>query len=216
MATRKYEQRLRAESAEETRRRILDAVYQLLRSAPAEGVNIDQVARVARVARSTVYVVFGSRAGLFGALGTDLLQRGGFDGILRVGAQPDARETLRCGIRGVVERYAANRDVLRTLHSMARLDAEAVGGAIHEMEQGRTAVLTTWAHKLHEQDILRPDVTVAAAAHLLCLLTSFDSFDLLYTDRALPADQVAALLITTAERGLCPPPRCPSPRAPEV
>jgi hypothetical protein len=31
MATRRYEQRLRAQSAEETRRRVLDAVYDQLR-----------------------------------------------------------------------------------------------------------------------------------------------------------------------------------------
>lgn len=200
---RKYEQRLRAESAEETRHRILDAMYQRLRAAPAEPVNIDQVARIARVARSTVYVVFGSRAGLFGALGTDLQQRGGFDEVLQAGSHPDAREALRGGVRGVVRMYAANRDVLRALHSMAQLDAEAVGGAIHTMEQGRATGMATSARRLAEQGLLRPDVTVAAATDLLCLLTSFDSFDLLYTDRALPADQAAELLITTVERGLC-------------
>ena len=35
MAKRRYEQRLRAEAAEETRRRILDAVYERLREAPS-------------------------------------------------------------------------------------------------------------------------------------------------------------------------------------
>ena len=34
MATRKYDQRLRADAAEQTRRRILDAVYQRLCEAP--------------------------------------------------------------------------------------------------------------------------------------------------------------------------------------
>jgi len=37
---RKYEQRRRAEAAEETRRRILDAVYEQLRAAPAEPISI--------------------------------------------------------------------------------------------------------------------------------------------------------------------------------
>jgi AcrR family transcriptional regulator len=73
MATRKYEQRLRADAAAETRRRILDAVYQWLRETPAEPVSIDRIARLARVARPTVYLVFGSRAGLFEAVGADLL-----------------------------------------------------------------------------------------------------------------------------------------------
>ena len=77
MATRKYEQGLRAEAAEQTRRRILDAVDARLRAAPAEPVNLDKIARAARVARPTIYAVFGSRAGLFSALAHDLFTRGG-------------------------------------------------------------------------------------------------------------------------------------------
>jgi hypothetical protein len=44
----------------------------------------------------------------------DLPERGGFGRMLRAAAHPDAREALRGGIRGVVEMYAAHRDVLRT------------------------------------------------------------------------------------------------------
>src|SRR5262250_1830358 len=77
VATRKYEQRLRAEDAEQTRRRILDALQERLRQAPAEPVSVDQIARAARVSRSTVYLAFGSRAGLFCALGADIADRGG-------------------------------------------------------------------------------------------------------------------------------------------
>ena len=63
MSPRKYEQRVRAEAADETRRRILDAVYERLRAAPSEPVALDRVARRAGVARSTVYLIFGSRGG---------------------------------------------------------------------------------------------------------------------------------------------------------
>ena len=59
------------------------------------------------------------------------------------------------------------------------------------------------ARRLAEQGALRPDVTEAEAADLLWLLTSFDAFDILYTGRSLPAELVAATLITTAERALC-------------
>ena len=41
-------------------------------------VSIDGIARMARVARPTVYLIFGSRAGLFEAVGADLQERGGF------------------------------------------------------------------------------------------------------------------------------------------
>ena len=71
VATRRYEQRARAASAEATRRRILDALYDRLHDAPAAPVSVDAVAQAAGVARSTVYVVFGSRAGLFDAFAAD-------------------------------------------------------------------------------------------------------------------------------------------------
>ena len=87
MATRRYEQRLRAQPADETRRRVLDAVYDRLRAAPAQPVSVDRIARAAGVARSTVYLIFGSRAGLFDAFAADLLERGGF--------QPRARGRRR-------------------------------------------------------------------------------------------------------------------------
>jgi AcrR family transcriptional regulator len=202
MAPRKYEQRLRSEAAQETRRRILDAVYERLREAPTELVSIDRVAQLARVARPTVYLTFGSRAGLFEAVGADLLQRGGFERVLQAAAHPDAREGLRGGIRGVVEMYATHRDVLRVLSSMALLDAAAVGGAIQRLEQGRASGMANLAQRLANQGALRPDVTVDYATDLLWLLTSFGSFDLLYTGRALPVDKVTKTLVTTVEQSL--------------
>ena len=100
MAQRKYEQRLRAEQAEETRRRILDAVYERLRQAPAEPIALDEVARRARVARSTIYLVFGSRAGLFQAFAEDLSERTGLAALTEAVAHPDPREHLRGGLAG--------------------------------------------------------------------------------------------------------------------
>ncbi|ULR51517.1 TetR/AcrR family transcriptional regulator [Streptomyces deccanensis] len=203
MATRKYEQRQRAEAAQETRRRILDAVYDQLRTAPSKPVSVDRIAQAAKVARPTVYLVFGSRAGLFDAVGADLLQRGGFDSMIEKSDHPDAREALRGGIRGVVEMYAAHRDVLRVLSSMALLDSAAVGGAVERMEQRRAAGMAHLAGRLAEQDLLRPDTTVDRATDVLWLLSGFDSFDLLYAGRGAPVDEVADLLVTTAERSLC-------------
>jgi AcrR family transcriptional regulator len=171
--------------------------------ADALRTRFDRIAQLARVARPTVYLAFGSRAGLFEALGADLLQRGGFERILQAAAHPDAREGLRGGVQGVVEMYAAHRDVLRVLTSMAMLDAAAVGGAVQRMEQGRAGGMAHLAQRLADQGMLRLDVTADQATDLLWLLTSFDSFDLLYTGRALSVDMVAKTLITTAERNLC-------------
>ncbi|MGD3108973.1 TetR/AcrR family transcriptional regulator [Streptomyces sp. YGL11-2] len=201
--TRKYEQRLRARAAEETRRRILDAVYRRLADAPAEPVSVDKVARLAEVSRSTIYTAFGSRAGLFDALGMDLLQRGGFTAMVRAVHHPDAREGLRGGIRGNVLMYAAHRDVLRALYSMAQLDAEAVGGAVQRLERGRAEGMNGLATRLSEQGLLRDGLTTEQASDTLWLLTSFDSFDLLCTGRERQPEQASAILTDAAERALC-------------
>jgi AcrR family transcriptional regulator len=203
MATRKYEQRLRAETAEETRRRILDAVHHRLRAEPTQPASVEQIARTARVARSTVYLIFGSRAGLFDAVIADLQQRAGFDRITAAVAHPDAREHLRQGLRASAEVYAVDHDVHQILFSMAAIDPEVAAGAMQRMEQRRSGGMAYLARRLAEQDVLRPDVSEADAAHILYLLTSFDAFDLLYTGRGLSTEAIAGLHLAMAERTLC-------------
>ena len=205
MTARKYEQRLRAEHAEDTRRRILDAAQERLRTAPSRPVSLDQIARDAGVARSTIYLVFGSRTGLFDAVAEDMWNRAGFDRLAEAVRHPDAREHLREATRAGVEVFAALRDVARALFSTAALDADVMSGAIGRIEENRAGGIAHLARRLSEQGVLRPDVTVEEAADLLWVLSSFDAFDLLYTGRGRDVDEVARTLVTTAERTLCLP-----------
>jgi AcrR family transcriptional regulator len=200
MATRRYEQRLRAQSAEETRRRVLDAVYDQLRAAPAERVSVERVARAAGVARSTVYVIFGSRAGLFDAFGDDLLERGGFQGVLDAIADPDPRVTVRAGITATAHTFAAHRDVFRALLSMSALDPEAIGGAMQRSERKRAKGMMWLARRLARHGHLREGLGAKRAADRLWVLTSFDGFDLLYSGRGLSANEVARILVDIADR----------------
>jgi AcrR family transcriptional regulator len=202
MATRRYEQRLRAQTAEETRRRVLDAVYDQLREAPAQPVSVDRIARTAGVARSTVYVIYGSRAGLFDAVSADLLERGGFHRVLDAIADPDPRVTVRDGIAGGVHTFAAHRDVFRALMSMAALDPDAVGGAMQRSEERRTKGMMRLARRLSRHGLLRDGLGAKKAADRLWVLTSFDAFDLLYSGRGLSANEVARVLVDMAERSV--------------
>ena len=204
MPTRKYEQGLRAEAAEETRKRILDALYARLSEQPSEPVSVEQVARLARVARSTIYLVFGSRAGLFDALAAELFRTGEFARVEAAAANPDAREHLRGGIRGATEMMAAHRDVFRVLYSMAQLDEHAVGGAVHRLEEARAREWPVWPSGSADQGLLRDGVTVADANSLIWMYGSFDAFDVLYTGRGLSVDEIVELFTTTLERALYP------------
>ncbi len=109
MPRRKYEQRVRAESAEATRRRILDAAFEAIRASPGQPVSVDAIARAAGASRSTVYLVFGSRTGLLEALRRDVIDRAGYQDLLEATSHPDAREHLRGGIRVGVRIFAADR-----------------------------------------------------------------------------------------------------------
>ena len=202
VAKRRYEQRERAEAAERTRRRILDAVIERLRKAPAEPVSIDHIAEMAGVARSTVYAIFGSRAGLFDGVAADVLEREDYERLLEAKHEPDAREHMRAGFRSGTDMLAADRDIVRALFSMAQLDEGAVGDAVRKREENRAAGMARLAGRLVEQDLLRPDVSAEDAERILWVLTSFDSFDLLYTGRGMSSEAVADLLFATAERAL--------------
>jgi AcrR family transcriptional regulator len=203
--SRKYEQRIRADTAEQTRRRILDAVAQRLRDAPTEPVSLDQVAGLARVARSTIYLIFGSRAGLFDAFTEDLADRTGLASLTEAVANPDVRQHLREGIAAGYRMFTADLVVYRVLFSMNHLDPASLGGAVERMEQRRAGGMAYLARRLAEDSVLRDDVTVEQAMDLLWVLCSFETFDALYTTRGKSLDETIELIISAAEHALCRP-----------
>ena len=199
---RKYTQRVRAEMAEATRNRVLDALYQRLRESPTAPTSVDDVAKAAGVARSTVYLVFGSRAGLFDALSARLLVGGGYDQLVQAQRQPDARRHMSEAITGSTHMFAAHRDVFHVLFALARLDPEAVGGTVHRAERQRAAGIGRLARRLAEQGRLRKGMTAREANDVIWMLGGFEAFDALYTDRGLSADDTARSLVETAERAV--------------
>lgn len=205
MATRKYDQVVRAEAARETRRRILEAVGQRLREAPTEQPSLEQVARLAQVSRSTIYADFGSRAGLFDAFVVDLWERTGLAELSGAVAAADAREHLRQGIAAASRMKGRDLTIYRVLHAMDRLDPESAGGAVRHMERDRRAGMESVAEHLEREGMLRDGLTAAQAADALWVVTSFESLDLLVTGRGRTVDEAIEVLVTMAERTVCRP-----------
>ena len=204
MDKRRYVQRARARSTEETRRRILAAAQASLERGPVGALSVPEVARAAGVARSTVYTLFGSRAGLFGALAYRLREEAGFGELIAANRQPDALTALRDSQRAAVRVYAALPDLARALFTLAQIDPDAVE-AVRALEDGRVPGMLTLARRLHRQGYLRPGLRVAEAADLLTVITSFPAFDQLFTVRGLPAEVVAERLVALAERSILRP-----------
>jgi|SRR5215217_3398235 len=196
---RTYRQRARVDAAEARRQGVLDTTIDLLASEPLPKVTLDAVARHAGVARSTVYVQFGSRAGLFEAVAERLLVRVEFDRLGAAVRRPDPREALREAMRESVRLYAAERDVARALWSWADLDQDA-GRAITVLDGGRADGTRHLVRRLARAGALRPGLSVAAASDALYLLTSFDAFDTLRTERRLGVAAVTDRLTDMVER----------------
>lgn len=203
MSTRKYDQRARAEAALQTRQQILTAVGEQLRAAPTEPLSLDKVAELAGVARSTIYTVFGSRAGLFDAFTNDLWDRSGLADLAGAMQASDARDHLRGGIEAACRMFASDLPVYRVLFSMSRVDPDSVGGAVDAKERNRSGGMTHLAQRLDAQGALRQGLSAEQAADLLWMVCSFEAFDLLHTGRKMSVDDAAAALAEVAERAVC-------------
>lgn len=197
-----YQQRARAEAAAETRRRIIEATRGLLARAPLQSVGLPEIAAEAEVARSTIYTIFGSREGLMVAVAEDLLERGGFARIGMALRNPDVVRGFEESIDVAMELYSQEDAVGQALLSLAAVDRDASSAAAR-LNLGRREGMRRLAQRMHDQGVLREDVTVAFAADVLWVITSFETFRQLYRDRELTPGEVGARLKAMARRTLC-------------
>ena len=202
MPPRPYAQQVRAESAAATRRRVLDAVYERLREAPAERVTVDGVARDAKVSRATIYLVFGDRGGLFDAIGADLLERSGFAEVMRAVDDPDPRAAVHRFLHATTQMYARDQEVLRSLSAMSQIDPTALGGSVVRMEDGRRHGMQALAQRLADAGLLREGCDLARAVDLLWLVSSFAAFDLLAAGRGRTPEHVADAFLAVLEQSV--------------
>jgi AcrR family transcriptional regulator len=119
---REYRSELRADQAEETRKRILDATLRVMAGGIAT-VSIPAVAREAGVSVPTVYRHFGTKSGLLKALYPHLIPRVGMYDM----APPQTVEAFRGAIRAIFDRLDVADDLARV--AMASPAAEEARSA---------------------------------------------------------------------------------------
>ena len=105
---RAYSSELRAQQAEDTRGRILDATVRVMARGIAS-VSIPAVAREAGVSIPTVYRHFGTKAELLASVYPHIERRAGFDRMVA----PRSIDGLRDGVRSIFERLESFDDLAR-------------------------------------------------------------------------------------------------------
>jgi AcrR family transcriptional regulator len=116
-AGRTYRSQLRADQAEETRGRILDATVRVIAGGIAS-VSIPAVAREAGVSIPTVYRHFGTKRDLLAAVYPHVVRRAGLDEVV----MPRSMDELRDGMRAHIERTDALGDLSRMASAMPATD----------------------------------------------------------------------------------------------
>ena len=205
---RPYRQRLRAESSAMTRQRIIDAARQILTTQPLRSFNLSEVAELARVVRSTIYTVFGSGEGLLRAVAQDMTERGGWERMREAFRDPDAWAAIRRNIEEGTRMVASEHPVILAISVLAMVDPDAAVVAA-EMDEVRLRGLGSLARRLGEQGYLRPELDHEQAVEILWVLTSWNSFDQLYSGRGLDQPAAAQRLVTMARLTLCRPETMP-------
>ena len=199
-----YVQLVRAQTTARTRAEILEAARNALLGSDRLEFKVGDIATNAGVARSTIYAIFGSRAGLLATLADDALHSGGLEDVLTAFAQPDAIAALEGSLRASCRMYGSGHRLFRRLLALSEVDPDAAA-PIARSEADRAAGMTVLAARLAEQGRLRDGLSIERAADALSLVTSFLAFDELFSRRRLDVDAATELLLGIARRAVLAP-----------
>lgn len=184
----------RRERAERTRRRILDAAYDLFCAHGYEATTMQQIADAAGVAVQTVYLRFRTKDHLLSEL----------EDVVILGGQPTSR-LLR---QPWVQQLRAERDPRRALALFVEVDCEikqrtgpfvaAVGralptdpGTVAAREAGRDQFFGLLVDRLDELRALRPGINRSRALDIMRAIDTFEGYVELTFRRGWTPDEYA-------------------------
>ncbi len=180
---RTYHSRVRQRQAEETRQRILAAARSLFENCGYAATTVEAIAEVAEVSPKTIAAVFGSKRALL--------------------AEVINPEAFSPSVRQLIEELRATEDGSRQLSLVAQIARLAYEPLVSSLELLRTAgavapELADVARQiearrrqnqarlivsLHEQEVLRPGLSLEEATDVLWALTSYDLYRMLVVDQ---------------------------------
>lgn len=201
MDKRPYRSPLRAEQAEATRQRIIDAGLTLFADRGYPGTSVAEIARAAGVSAETIYGSVGSKRGIIDALlaqvETERVAERARDALAARGGEPaTALDVLAELSVAFWQQHGILARVLRN-----GVGDPEIGAAWVERQDGRRAII----HRLIETwpaGTLRTGLDPGRAADIAWALTSDEVHDLLVGLRDWPPEEFLAWLRSTLAREL--------------
>lgn len=188
-------------AGEATRRRILEATWQLIVER-GMSVSINEIADAAAVTRQTVHFHFGSRASLLIAMAQhrDALDRIG-DRFLEARSAPAAPTALEATVRTWFEYVPRILPVARALYNAAANDEDAARAWWDRMDAAR-AMIRQVVQRLADSGDLDPSWTVAEATDIVWAITHPRVWDDLVEHHGWDPDRFIDRQVEVAERTL--------------
>ena len=172
---RPYPSRRPNRRAQATRKRIMDAIRELL----AEGVfhesTMDQVAERARIARATLYQHFRSRLDLVDAICETFDANPALLELRDTVDLPDAEAALAATVAASVRFWSSENAVLRQLYGAAAVDP-AAHDLVARQRSDRRGEIERLVANLRRTKLLRPRLSPDRALATLMVLTSYETF----------------------------------------
>jgi AcrR family transcriptional regulator len=207
---RRYHSPLRADQAEQTRRRILEAAYRLFVDRGYAGTTIAAVAKEAGVSPETIYLTLGSKRGLLEGV-IELAIAGEDDPPTQedpwwasVAHLPSASERLEKMVEYSCRILARTRPIHAVIRGAA--DKEAFAAALGRRLLHDRATNQTERIRQHLGDHLREGLSVSEAGQRYCALTSPELYYLVTVEFGWTAEQHRKWLTDLLETELLGPP----------
>jgi AcrR family transcriptional regulator len=204
MAPRPYNLGQRQIATDQTRERIVAAARALLAAeAGPAGFTVEAVARQAGVARMTVYYQFRSKRGVLEALFDQLANKGLMPHLRSVFHEPSPARALDGLMAAFAAFWDSDRIVLRRARALAALDPE-INESVRARDERRREHLRRILGRLFEEQGSTSADALSSAVAIVHMLTSFETFDALRSERSL--EEVTHIVRHLAAAALDTPP----------
>jgi AcrR family transcriptional regulator len=178
---RPYELGKRLEQMDGNRAAVLSAARDMVAGQGYQRFTMESLAARSGVTRQTIHNLFGTKAGVFGALFDVIALEGGMEGMAQVMSSPTGEGLIDGFVVIFCRFWARERPLLRQVHAIAVIDPE-FGALIEERNRRRLGAATHIVSRLAGMPggvrAQRMDAAlVAQQAAILTALTSFELFD---------------------------------------